>query len=110
VLLPALQRAVLSSQRYPSTALAFVADPRDRAQLRQRVAALRMHVLATLRDHARRAGLPRPTVHARIAFGLVAELTSQTYCEPDIAPEHPDLARALLQLALAGFGATSGRP
>jgi AcrR family transcriptional regulator len=99
-LLPALQEAVLSSQRYPSTVLAFIADPRDQKRLQQRVAALRKHTIAVLREHMRSAGLPHPELRARIAFGLVAELTSQTFYEPDYEPVHPELAQLLLQLAL----------
>jgi len=101
-LLAALQQAVLSSQRYPSTVLAFIADPRDQARLKQRVAALRKHTLTTLCERMRSAGLPQPKLRARIVFGLVAELTSQTFYEPDYEPAHPKLAQLLLQLALTG--------
>lgn len=101
-LLPALQEAVLSSQRYPSTVLAFIADPRDQRRLQQRVAALRKHTIMLLREHMRSAGLPQPELRARIAFGLVAELTSQTFYELDYESVHPELAQLLLQLALTG--------
>ena len=100
-LLPALQQAVLSSQRYPSTALAFIADRRDQARLQRRVAALRQKTLTTLTSRIEQAGLPHPPLLARAAFGLVAELTSQTYYEADYAPVHAELAQQLLRLALA---------
>lgn len=100
-LLPALQQAVLASQRYPSTVLAFVADPRDQARLKQRVAALRQHTLTMLTTRARSAGLPQPSLRARIAFGLVAELTSQTFYEPSYQAEHAQLAEQLLRLAVS---------
>lgn len=103
-LLPALQQAVLSSQRYPSTVLAFIADPRDQARLQQRVAALRQRTLASLCEQMRSAGLPEPELRARVAFGLVAELTSQTFYEPDYEPSHFKLAQLLLQLALDSSG------
>lgn len=106
-LLPALQQAVLSSQRYPSTVLAFIADPRDQRRLQQRVAALRQCALASLCEHMRSAGRSQPELHARIAFGLVAELTSQTFYEPNYELTHPALVQLLLQLALTGSGATS---
>jgi AcrR family transcriptional regulator len=103
-LLRALQQAVLASQRYPSTVLAFVADPRDQARLKQRVAALRQRTLATLTDRARSAGVSQPVLRARIAFCLVAELTSQTFYEPSYESEHPQLAEQLLRLAVSDFG------
>jgi len=106
-LLPALQQAVLASQRYPSTVLAFIADPRDHARLQKRVAALRQRTLATLGERMRRVELPQPQLRARIAFGLVAELTSQTFYEPDCEPEHPQLAQLLLSLALESSARSS---
>ncbi|HTU62453.1 MAG TPA: hypothetical protein VMF89_28530, partial [Polyangiales bacterium] len=105
----ALQQAVLSSQRYPSTVLGFIADPRDQTRLRQRVAALRERTLAVLCERMRSAGLPKPKLRARIAFGLVAELTSQTFYEPDYEPMHPELAQLLLQHALTGGLVTLAR-
>ena len=100
-LLPALQDAVLQSQRYPSTALAFVADPRVAARLQGRVAALRKQTLKALEGCAKAAGAKQPKLHARIAFGLVAELTSATLYEPDLTAAHDQLAQELLELAVA---------
>lgn len=102
-LLPELQRAVLASHRYPSTALAFIADPRDQARLKRRVATLRRCILDTLTKRANAAGLSQPALRARISFGLIAELTSQTYYEPEYDATHSQLAEHLLQLALANF-------
>jgi AcrR family transcriptional regulator len=102
-MLPLLQEAVLASQRYPSTAIAFVADPRDQARLQRRVAALRKQILSTLEARAKTAGSKQPKLHARIAFGLVGELTSTTYYEPALTAQHEQLAHELLELALAHF-------
>ena len=104
-LLPALQQAVLASHRYPSTALAFISDPRDQARLERRVAALRKQILDTLTKRAAAARLPRPAVQARATFGLIAELTSMTLYEPEYDAVHTELAQHLLQLALAEFRA-----
>lgn len=108
LLLPALQRAVLASHRYPSTALAFIADPRDQARLKQRVASIRRQILDALTTRASDAGLSQPTIRARTAFGLIAELTSITYYEPDIERTHAQLAERLLRLALVELTATRG--
>lgn len=102
-MLAALQEAVLASQRYPSTALAVVADVRSKSRLQRRVAALRKQILSTLAERARAAGSTQPKLHARIAFGLVAELTSATFYEPELTAQHPQLAQELLELALAHF-------
>jgi AcrR family transcriptional regulator len=109
-LLPALQRAVLASHRYPSTAIAFVSDPRDQARLERRVAALRGKVLATLAERARTAKLAHPQLRARIALGILAELTSRTAYEPDYESSHAELAADLLRLALVDFRAHATRP
>ena len=102
-LLAALQEAVLASHRYPSTAIAFIADPRDQARLQRRVAALRTNTLRTLEARAKEAGSAHPKLRARIAFGLVAELSSSTCYEPELGDEHALLARDSLQLALEYF-------
>lgn len=103
-LLPALQQAVLASHRYPSTAIGFVSDPRDQARLSRRVAGLRRSVLAALTECARAAKLEHPELRARIAFGMLAELTSQTSYEPDYGSCHSQIAADLLRLALVDFG------
>jgi AcrR family transcriptional regulator len=104
-LLPALQQAVLASHRYPSTALTFIADPRDQARLKRRVTALRQQILDTLTKCAKAAGLPQPKLRARTAYGLIAELTSATQYEPEYEATHPELAQHLLQLALTDLRA-----
>ena len=105
-LLPALQNAILASHRYPSTALAFITDPRDQARLKRRVSALKTQILATLTKRATTAGLTQPTLKARITFGLIAELTSTTLYEPEYATTHQALAQHLLKLALTNFQST----
>src|ERR1700712_3600840 len=106
-LLPALQQAVLASHRYPSTVIAFIADPRDQKRLQTRVVALRKHTLDTLETRARAASTPQPKLQARIAFGLIAELTSATLYEADLSNDHAQLAADVLKLALSNFAAGS---
>lgn len=102
-MLTALQRAVLASQRYPSTAIAYISDPRDQAHLKRRVAALREQTLSTLEERAEAAGAERPKLRARIVFGLVGELTCATFYEPELSDQHAQLAHELLELAFAHF-------
>jgi hypothetical protein len=47
--------------------------------------------------------LEQPALRARVAFGLVAELTSQTFYEKEYESAHSELAEQLLQTALAHF-------
>lgn len=100
-LFTALQAAVLASQRYPSQALDWVAQPEVAHTLRARVSALRERILACLCEHARASGLPDPELRARVVFGLIAELGSLTAFEAYSPEEHARLAEQLLELAIA---------
>lgn len=97
-LLERLQRAIVASHRYPSQAIELVADGEG---MRRRAEALRTRVLQTLR--ARAEGLSEPEVRARVAFGLIAELSSRTAYEFESAEEHAPVARQLLALAIRSF-------
>ncbi len=97
-LLEKLQRAIVASHRYPSQAIDLVAAvPRIGPELQRRASALRARVLAALVEACR--GRPRPEVRARIAFGLVAELSSRTLYEVDGPDAHAPVAAELLALA-----------
>lgn len=79
-LLGALQRAILTSQRFPSEALMLIgAEPR--APLAARAQALRTQVLVSLEDALVRAGSPRAVAQlkARTAFGAIGELSVRTW-------------------------------
>lgn len=102
-LLRALQAAILTSHRYPSQALKFVHAP----ELKARVAALRQRVLAVLEVRAFAAGDSEPRVHARVVFGLVAELGSMMLYEGHEPEIHARLAERLLAIAVAHCAATT---
>jgi AcrR family transcriptional regulator len=98
--LAGLQSAILASHRYPSEALARVSD--DRApELRLRVRSIRENVTAALLARAREAGMPEPEVHARTAFGLIAQLSSLAIYELEGEPLRQAMLTHLLQLAAA---------
>jgi hypothetical protein len=84
-LLTAIQAAILESQRFPSHAVTLNEDvPRIGTELRDRAAALRTRVLATLQARAEHAGLDEPASRARAAFAALGELTSRAmYEEPE---------------------------
>jgi AcrR family transcriptional regulator len=99
-LLMAIQAAILESQRFPSHAVALIEDvPQIGSELRDRVAALRIRVLATLQARAENAGLDEPALRARAAFAAVGELTSRAMYEE---PEQLDrLKQQFLAMALS---------
>jgi AcrR family transcriptional regulator len=99
-LLTAVQAAILESQRFPSHAVTLIEDVAEIGPaLRDRVAALRMRVLATLQARADSAGLDEPALRARAAFAALAELTSRAMHEE---PEQLDrLKTHFLAMALS---------
>jgi AcrR family transcriptional regulator len=98
-LLAALQAAIVASHRYPSQALEL-ATGAAAGGLRDRALALRRRVLAELLERARAAALPDPELRARIAFGLIAELSSITGYESRSEAEHAPVLAHLLELAV----------
>jgi AcrR family transcriptional regulator len=75
-LLAALQRAILTSQRYPSEALALLAK-RPHGALQARAAALRKRAIAGIAAALARAGQPplEAERRARAALGVIGDLT-----------------------------------
>jgi AcrR family transcriptional regulator len=109
-LLASLQQAIVTSQRYPSQAIALVHEGALAASLRTRAAALRAQVLAALTERARRAGHAEPELRASAVFAVVAELSSQvahelaTSTRPSEAP-----LRHFLQMGIAYLSARMER-
>lgn len=100
-LLTALQKAILTSQRYPSQALDLIDQEPCGVALRARAASLRKTVLETLA--ARAAHLPNPALRARAAFGAVGELSARTWYELADPKEHALLSAYLLEMALTAL-------
>jgi AcrR family transcriptional regulator len=98
-LLEALQRAVLSSQRYPSEAIALLSAGTG-LPLLARAERLRERALAAISGELERHGSPpeEARLRARAAFGAIGDLTVQASLrEPaELAP----LAAQFLEMAL----------
>lgn len=102
-LLPAIQRAVLESQRFPSHALTLIEDvDQVGPALRERAEALRARVIATLTEHATRLGQVEPALRAEACFGALCELTARAMFT---APERSaELAKHYLAMASTHLG------
>jgi AcrR family transcriptional regulator len=79
-LLTNLQRAILSSQRYPSEALELLSK-RPQGPLQARASSLRQQALAGISAALRRRGHPDPEAQscAQAALGAIGDLTVQTW-------------------------------
>lgn len=98
-LLAGLQRAIVTSQRFPSQALELVAQKSARgALLRARAGALRAEVLQALAARARH--LPEPGERALAVFGVICEMTARSMYT--LSPSaHAAHTRHLLAMAAA---------
>lgn len=97
-----LQTAIVASQRFPSQALQHASDPRV-PELRNRAFRLRARVDAALASRAGAGGGPDAALRARVAFGLIGELSSATVYEISDETERARTQRYLLALAVAQF-------
>jgi AcrR family transcriptional regulator len=98
-LLENLQRAILSSQRYPSEALELLSK-RPQGPLQARAADLRQRALAGISATLTRLGHPRAGAQSRAqaALGAIGDLTVQAWLrDPD---GYEALAAQLLEMAV----------
>lgn len=98
-LLADLQRAILSSQRYPSEALELLSK-RPQGPLQARAANLRQRALAGISAALTRCGPPRAGAQSRAqaALGAIGDLTVQAWLrDPD---GYEALAAQLLEMAV----------
>lgn len=98
-LLAALQQAILASQRFPSQALALVAQQAAGPALQARALTLRQTVLQILTERA--SHLSDPPLRARAAFDAIGELSARALYELTNQTEQARLCAYLLDMAVS---------